>query len=79
MTIGQLARRSAPSAIRYYEAHGILNVPPRSSNEYRLVQRAKELGLSLEEIRQIIATSPRRIAVHDQSETPRAAPCTNRG
>lgn len=70
MTIGQLARRVGlrPSAIRYYEAHGILRPPARSASKYRLygsdavvvlrlVQRAKELGFSLEEIRQIIGAS----------------------
>lgn len=70
MTIGQLARRVGvrPSAIRYYEAHGILCPPARSANEYRLygsdtvallrfVRRAKELGFSLEEVRQIVEAS----------------------
>jgi MerR family transcriptional regulator, copper efflux regulator len=70
MTIGQLARRVAlrPSAIRYYEAHGVLSTPSRSAKEYRLygvdtvallrfVRRGKELGLSLNEIRQIMAAS----------------------
>lgn len=70
MTIGQVARRVGlrPSAIRYYEAHGVLQPPVRSANEYRLygsdalallrfVQRAKELGFDLKEIRQIIEAS----------------------
>lgn len=70
MTIGQLARRVGlrPSAIRYYEAHGVIPPPARSVAEYRLygtnavtllrfVRRAKELGFSLEEIRQIIGAS----------------------
>ena len=70
MTIGQLARRVGvrPSAIRYYEAHGILRPPARSANEYRLygsdavallqfIQRAKELGFSLGEVRQIADAS----------------------
>lgn len=69
MTIGQLAREVGlrPSTICYYEAHG-LRPPVRSAREYRLygsdavallrfVQRAKELGFSLEEIRQIIEMS----------------------
>lgn len=64
MTIGQLARRVGvrPSAVRYYEAHGVLRPPARSANEYRLygsdavallcfVQRAKHLGFTLDEIR----------------------------
>lgn len=64
MTIGQLARRAGirPSAIRYYEAHGVLHPPTRSSNAYRLygpeavsllhfIVQAKELGFSLCEVR----------------------------
>src|SRR5262249_50799262 len=67
MTIGQLARRAGvrPSAIRYYEAHGILPRLTRSSNAYRLYRpeavallrlaiQAKDLGFSLEEARQLI-------------------------
>ncbi|MGH8257892.1 MAG: MerR family transcriptional regulator [Steroidobacteraceae bacterium] len=70
MTIGQLARRVGlrPSAIRYYEAHGVLRPPARSANEYRLygpdaltvlrfVLHGKELGFSLAEVRQIINAS----------------------
>ncbi len=70
MTIGQLARRAGvrPSAIRYYEAHGILHPPSRSSNAYRLyrpeaitrlrfVIQAKWLGFNLDEVRQILETS----------------------
>lgn len=70
MTIGLLARRVGlrPSAIRYYEAHGVLRTPARSANDYRLyesdavamlrfVLRGKELGLSLAEVRQIIKAS----------------------
>jgi MerR family mercuric resistance operon transcriptional regulator len=69
MTIGELARRVGlrPSAIRYYEARGIVP-PPRSGSEYRLygsetvavirfVRRARELGFSLEQIRQLIDAS----------------------
>jgi DNA-binding transcriptional MerR regulator len=70
MTIGELARRVGlrPSAIRYYEARGIVPPPLRSACEYRLygsetvavirfVQRARELGFSLEQIRQLIDAS----------------------
>lgn len=70
MTIGQLAQRAGirPSAIRYYEAHGVLQSPIRSSAAYRLygpeairrlrfVVQAKELGFSLDEIRQLIESS----------------------
>lgn len=70
MTIGALARRVGlrPSAIRYYEAQGVLARPTRGDNEYRLygadavstlifVRRARELGLSVDEVRQIITVS----------------------
>jgi DNA-binding transcriptional MerR regulator len=70
MTIGQLARRVGvrPSAIRYYEAHGVLGSPPRSPSDYRLygsdaiaqlrfVVRAKELGFSLNEVRLLLESS----------------------
>ena len=72
MTIGQVAQRAGvrPSAIRYYEARGILRPAVRSAHEYRLygaetlavlcfVRRARELGFSLTEIRQIIEVSGR--------------------
>ena len=70
ITIGQLARRVGikPSAIRYYEAKGILRSAFRSANGYRLygadavilldfIRSSRELGLSLDEIRRIIETS----------------------
>ena len=73
MTIGQLARRTGvrSSAIRYYEAHGILPCPARTSSDYRLYQpeaiallrllvQAKELGFSLQEIRQLIEAAKKQ-------------------
>jgi DNA-binding transcriptional MerR regulator len=70
ITIGQLAKRAGcrPSAIRYYEAQGILYSGSRSANGYRtygpeavilvqFIRRAKELGFSLDEIRQLIEAS----------------------
>jgi MerR family mercuric resistance operon transcriptional regulator len=70
ITIGQLARRVGlrPSAIRYYEAQGILRSPDRSAKGYRLygpeaiirlqfIRRSKELGFSLDEVRQLIERS----------------------
>jgi len=66
--IGDLARRSGVTAkaIRYYEAQGLLPPPRRSPAGYRLydeealahlgfVLRAKALGLSLQEIREVLA------------------------
>ena len=65
LTISEVARQIGlqPSAIRYYEKIGLLPAPQRSSGQrrydstalYRLaiVQRARQLGFTLEEIRQL--------------------------
>lgn len=65
MTISTVARQIGiqPSAIRYYEQIGLLPAPPRMSGQrsydsnvlHRLavVQRARQLGFTLEEIRQL--------------------------
>ena len=65
LTISDVARQVglAPSAIRYYEKIGILPPPMRSSGQrrydstavYRLavIQRARQLGFTLDEIRQL--------------------------
>ena len=65
LTISQVARQIGlqPSAIRYYERIGLLPAPPRSSGQrrydttvlYRLaiIQRARQLGFTLDEIRQL--------------------------
>jgi DNA-binding transcriptional MerR regulator len=68
LTIGEAARRSGVTAkaIRFYEASGVLPRAPRGPNGYRLydagavevlrfVRRASGLGLSLAEIRDIVA------------------------
>lgn len=67
-TINRLAERSGFSAstLRYYEQVGLLAEPPRTSAGYRLydeealqrlrfVSRAKALGLSLREIRDLVS------------------------
>ncbi len=67
MVIGDLARRAGVSTrtVRFYEALGLLPSPPRSEGGYRLyseedlrrlhfVRRARELGLSLREIRDLL-------------------------
>lgn len=66
LTIGQLARRFGlnASAIRYYEAHGVLPQPTRVSGQRRYGPEAarrlevllvgKRAGLSLEEIRTVL-------------------------
>jgi MerR family transcriptional regulator, copper efflux regulator len=68
MRIGELAEQAGIStkAIRYYEQIGILTPPARTSSGYRIygqtalgrlgfVRAAQALGLTLGEIRQIIA------------------------
>ena len=68
MRIGELAERAGLStkAIRYYEQVGILAAPPRTASGYRsydeaalgrlgFVRAAQAVGLTLGEIRQIIA------------------------
>lgn len=72
-TIGELARRCSVDrkTIRYYEAIGVLPVPPRASNGYRLyadsdvarlgfVQSAKQLGLTLDEIHGLVPLADSR-------------------
>jgi len=67
MQIGELARRTGVGAktIRFYEEIGLLGKPQRTESGYRLysdahvkqiqfILRAKRLGLSLDEIREIM-------------------------
>ena len=67
LRIGDLASRIGvqPEAIRYYERRGLLPRPARGPNRYRLyapehlervefIKRAQSLGLSLEEIREVM-------------------------
>ncbi len=67
MQIGELARRTGvnPKAIRFYEDIGVLTKPRRTESGYRVynegqvrqiefILRAKRLGLSLEEIGEIM-------------------------
>ena len=70
LKIGELAKRTGFStkAIRYYELVGLLDEPARSESGYRLyaeseaerlnfIEKAKRLGFSLEEIRDILLLS----------------------
>lgn len=67
LLISELATRSgfSPSALRYYERVGLLNAADRSRSGYRLydheavirlrfIERAKQLGLPLDEIRALV-------------------------
>lgn len=67
--IGELARQTqtTTSALRYYEQAGLLEPAERGANGYRVysaaaagridfIRRAQALGLSIAEIRQLVAT-----------------------
>ncbi len=67
LTIGQVAKKSAVGveAIRFYERSGVIEAPPRSPGGYRqyspeiverirFIQRAKGLGFSLQETRELL-------------------------
>jgi len=66
LTIGQLARRTGiPKTVRYYEGIGLLPAAPRTESGYRLygddalrrlqlIRRAKLLGLSLKDTRDLV-------------------------
>ncbi|GAB2617465.1 heavy metal-responsive transcriptional regulator [Novilysobacter erysipheiresistens] len=73
MQIGQLAQRAdvAIDTVRYYERNGILPKPERQASGYRryseddvarlqFVRRAKALGFTLVEIRDLLELSGRR-------------------
>ena len=73
MKIGELAHRTgvAIDTVRYYERQGLLPQPERQPSGYRryrgddvtrlrFVRRAKALGFTLEEIRELLALSGRR-------------------
>ncbi len=73
LTIGQLADRAglATSALRYYEAEGLIGPAQRNSGGHRrytrdtlrriaFIRSAQRVGLTLDEIRQALATLPDR-------------------
>lgn len=73
MKIGELAKRAevAIDTVRYYERQGLLPAPQRQASGYRryedgdvarlrFVRRAKALGFTLVEIRDLLALSGRR-------------------
>jgi MerR family redox-sensitive transcriptional activator SoxR len=70
LTIGDLAARSgvAPSALRYYERMGLIHASRTGGNQRRydraelrrvaFIRIAQQIGLSLEEIREALASLP---------------------
>ncbi|GMV83933.1 MAG: heavy metal-responsive transcriptional regulator [Planctomycetota bacterium] len=68
LTIGKVARQAAVGieTIRFYEREGLIAEPPRRESGYRqyppetvdrvrFIKRAKELGFSLREIRELLS------------------------
>jgi MerR family transcriptional regulator, copper efflux regulator len=68
LTIGQVARLCdlGVETVRFYEREGLIEPPPRKASGYRqypqetvsrlrFVRRAKDLGFSLQEIRELLA------------------------
>lgn len=68
LTIGQVARRTGVGVetVRFYERQGLLEEPARKDSGYRqyeggvvarlhFIRRAKELGFSLKEIKELLA------------------------
>jgi MerR family copper efflux transcriptional regulator len=73
LKIGELSDRCGVSAdtVRFYEREGLLPRPRRSSSRYRLygredegrlrfIRRAQALGLTLEDIRELMTLAPAR-------------------
>lgn len=73
MKIGELSRRADTGidTVRFYEREGLLPQPQRQASGYRLyaagdlarlrfIRRAKALGFTLSEIRELLALSGRR-------------------
>lgn len=68
LTIGQVARKSGfgIETVRFYERNGLIDEPPRKASGYRqypakvilklrFIKRAKELGFSLREIKELLS------------------------
>lgn len=73
LTISQLAKRAEVpiDTIRYYERSGLIGEPPRRPSGYRqypldmvqrlrFIRRAKALGITLEEVAELLALSSKR-------------------
>ncbi|RKS79048.1 MerR family redox-sensitive transcriptional activator SoxR [Actinomadura pelletieri DSM 43383] len=77
LTVGELARASgvAPSAVRFYEAHGLLTSERTAGNQRRfrepdvcrtkVIRVAQRVGLSIAEIKAIFAELPPEPALAD--------------
>ena len=71
--IGEIATRAGISVetLRYYEKRGLLNAPPRTDGGFRMysdtavlqvrfIRQAQSLGLTLDDIRQLVSGQQRR-------------------
>jgi MerR family transcriptional regulator, redox-sensitive transcriptional activator SoxR len=70
LTVGELARRSgfAPSALRFYEAEGLVHATRTSGGQRRyerstlrrlaFIRAARNVGLGLDEVRDVLARLP---------------------
>ena len=79
LTIGAVARASGKSAssVRYYERIGLIPPPPRAGGQRRypaavlrtlaVIETAQRAGLTLDEIRPLVAPSPGDQAAGDQA------------
>jgi MerR family transcriptional regulator, redox-sensitive transcriptional activator SoxR len=79
LTVGDLARASgvAPSAVRFYEKHGLVTAERTSGNQRRfyevdaclikIIRVAQRVGLSVAEIRELMSDLPdrREITIDD--------------
>ncbi|HEY9475289.1 MAG TPA: MerR family transcriptional regulator [Mycobacteriales bacterium] len=77
LTVGDLARASgvAPSAVRFYEAHGLLTSERTAGNQRRfrepdvcrtkVIRVAQRVGLSIAEIKALFAELPAEPALAD--------------
>ena len=84
LTIGAVARASGKSAssVRYYECIGLIPAPPRAGGQRRypaavlrtlaVIEIAQRAGLTLDEIRPLVAPSPGDQSAGDQSAGDRA-------
>jgi Hg(II)-responsive transcriptional regulator len=68
LTIGRLAKRAGLGieTVRFYERQGLIEAPPRTESNYRIypveevsrlkfIKRAKDLGFTLKEIKELFA------------------------
>ena len=92
VTIKEAASASGVSAkmIRHYESIGLITAPVRGENRYRhynasevqalgFIRRARDLGFSIDDIRQLLALWRDRRTAFGRGEGDRAAACCRAG